>query len=308
MNAQTGVRPLAAKAMLVKLTSSKPTTARREKAAEAVIQTQMGDSSLTVSSHIFKDKHNPVRKVLNEAGMVYSYHVSRTMAWQDRGPRMLPVDQYESYSAAMRKLIADVDSAVHALAPVYDGLVAQDIAERSAAATAKNVHPNVAVPPVRDFSAEYPSFEQFKEKMKFEFLFTPMPDESHFLFDMNDEDKAAFAAQLTEVEAQAKAEVIERMRQPLIHLIGKLQKQINTEGAIFRDTAVSNIVEQCEAAESLAMGDEQVLAMIAEIRKAIRPHALAPNTLRESPIVRAEAAVKLADVARKMDFLMGAPA
>ena len=259
----------------------------------------MGDTSLTVSSHIFKDKHNPVRKVLNEAGAVYAYHISRTMAWQDRGPRMLPVDQYETYSASMRKLVADVDSSVHALAPTYPSLVDADIAERQATITARA--PGAAP---RDFASEYPSFDEFKEKMHFTFLFTPMPDESHFLFDISDDDKAALAEQIAEAEKAAKAEVVERMRAPLLHLVSKLQRSINTEGAIFRDSAVANIVEQCEAAESLAMGDETILAMVADVRLAIRPHAVYPDGLRESPVTRADAATKLADVASRMAFLM----
>ena len=294
------VKPLSAKAMLVKLTTRRPTTARREKAAEAIIQSQMGDTSLTVSSHIFKDKHNPVRKVLNEAGAVYAYHVAHTMAWQDRGPRILPVEAYDKYSTQMRHLVADVDSAVHALGTTYDDLVQADIADRMAAITQRNAAPRTA----ESFAPDYPSYEDFKDKMKFEFLFTPMPDAAHFLFDISEEDKAAFAEQLADAERNAKEELTARMRTPLLHLIEKLKRGIGTEGAIFRDSAVENIVEECAIAESLAMGDQGLLAMVAEVRKAIRPHALAPAQLRESPVVRAEAATKLAEVAARMSFLM----
>jgi hypothetical protein len=290
---QAAVTPLAAKAMLVKLTTQRPTTQRREKDAEAVIQQQMGDSSLTVSSHIFKDKANPVRRCINNAGGVYSYHIARTLAWQDRGPRLLPIEQYEKYTADMRKLIGDVDSEVHALGSVYDGLVLQDIASRE--------KPGV----VRDFACEYPSYEDFRSKMKFEFLFLPLPDTSHFLFDVSDEDKAKLAEFTVSVEQQAKQELAQRMKEPLVHLVAKLKKSIGSEGAIFRDSAIENIVEQCEIAESLCMGDEAMLAMVYEVRVAIRPHALAMNQLRESPIVRAEAATKLEAVASRMGFLMG---
>ncbi len=297
------IKPLSAKAMLVKLTTRRPTTARREKAAEAIIQAQMGDSSLTVSSHIFRDKHNPVRKVLNEAGAVYAYHMAHTMAWQDRGPRILPVQAYDKYSEDMRRLVADVDSAVHNLAPIYDGLVQKDIDERLTAAITK-AQPATTVRARESFADEYPSYADFKERMKFEFLFMPLPDTSHFLFDINEDDKAALAEQVAEAERRAKDELTERMKAPLLHLIEKLKKNIGTEGAIFRDSAVENIVEECAIVETLAMGDATLLAMVAEVRKAIRPHALAPNQLRESPVVRAEAAAKLEAVASRMAFLM----
>jgi hypothetical protein len=289
------VRKLATKAMLVKLTSSKPSTSRREEAAEAAIRSQMGDSSLTVSSHIFKDKANPVRLVLNQANLVYSYHVAHTLAWQDRGPRILPVESYERYSSDMRKLVADVEQAVHDLAGVYDGLVAQDMADRQQSG---------AVTP-RDFSADYPSYDEFKAKMKFEFLFTPMPDQAHFLFDISEDDRKALDDTIVQAEENAKRELTDRIKVPLLHLITKLRVRIGDQGAIFRDSAVENIVEQCELAEQLAMGDESLLKLVQEVRVAIRPHAINPEQLRESPIVRQDAAAKLAEVAKRMDFLMG---
>ena len=285
--------PLARKALLVKLTSSRPSTSRREKAAELIIQQQTGDASLTVSSHIFRARTNPVRKVLNESGAIYAWHCEHTLPWQDRGPRILPIESYETYSTKMRGLIADLESSVASLGSTYDDLVKSDIAERAASSTA-----------LRDFSADYPSFEEFKDKMKFEFTFSPVPDASHFLFDINADDKAALAAQVVEAERAAKETLTAQMHTPLLHLIDKLKRSIGAEGAIFRDSALENIVEQCEVAESLAMGDESLLAMIREVRVAVRPHALAPNQLRESPVVRADAAEKLAAVASRMSFLM----
>lgn len=296
----TAATPLSRKAVLVKLTSTKPSTARREKAAEVLVRGQLGDASLTLSSHIFSGRHNPVRVVLNLATAVTSYHAQHTLAWQDRGPRILPMENYETYTAAIRKLIADTDSAVYALGPSWQGLVDADITGRMTG-SAGSANPRTA----ESFAAEYPAFDDFREKMKFGFLFTPLPDETHFLFDLNEEDKAQFASQLAETERAAKEDQFNKVRAPLLHLIEKLKKQIGEPGAIFRDSAVENIVEECAIAESLAMGDASLLAMIAEVRVAIRPHALAPSQLRESPIVRADAAAKLSYVAAKMSFLMG---
>ena len=287
--------PLARKALLVKLTSTRPTTSRREKAAEAIIQQQTGDASLTVSSHIFRARTNPVRKVLNESGEVYAWHCEHTLPWQDRGPRLLPLETYETYSTKMRGMISGLESSVVSLESIYDGLVQADITERQTGGATT----------ARDYSTDYPSFEEFKDKMKFAFTFSPVPDASHFLFDINEDDKAALAAQVVEAEKSAKAQLTEQMHAPLLHLIAKLKRAIGSEGAIFRDSALENIVEQCEVAESLAMGDEALLAMIQEVRVAIRPHALAPNQLRESPVVRADTAHKLAAVASRMSFMMG---
>jgi hypothetical protein len=287
------VRPLAQKAMLVKLTTKRPNTARREKVAEALVQTQMGDTSLTVSSHIFKDKAHPVRLILNHASTVYSYHMANTLAWQDRGPRILPVAHYDTYNREMRSRITAVESMVHGIEDIYPGFVKTDIAQRAAGGTRSP----------SDFEKDYPTYDEFRDKMRFEFLFTPMPDEGHFLFDIGEDDRQALREQLEHAEKAAKQELTDRIRSPLVHLIDKLKKQIGAEGAIFRDSAVANIVEECAIAEALAMDDESVLAMVKEVRAAIRPYALAPNQLRESPIVRTQAAAKLADVAARMAFM-----
>ena len=297
-------KTLARKAMLVKLTSSRPTTARREKAAEQVVRGQLGDASLTLSSHIFAGRNNPVRKVINEAGAVYSYHMAHTLAWQDRGPRILPVAAYEDYSREMRSLVSAMELQVAALAPYYSVYVDGDITARMDAAYAAGRTPRAR----SEFATEYPTYDEFKARMKFEFLFTPMPDESHFLFDLDTDDKAAFKAQLEQTEAAAKEELTARIREPLLHLIEKLRVNIGTPGAIFRDSAVENIVDECRIAESLAMGDESLLAMIQEVRTAVRPHVMAMSQLRDSPTVRASAADKLAAVASRMSFLMGGDA
>jgi len=283
------VTPLNRKAMLVKLTCSKPTTSRRDKEVEAVVQAQYADTGLTVLQQLFKDKANPVRIVINEASQVYTYHVAHTLPWSDRGPRMLPVEQYVAYSTAMRGLIGDVESSVAALMPRYDALVQQDIYSRGARAQL----------------SDYPTAEEFKEKMQFKFFFSPLPDVSHFLFDINPEDKAALTAQLEEVEKQAKNEVAGRIHAPLVHLVNKLKVGIGEPGAIFRDSAVENVNEACDIARQLAMGDETVLAMIDEVKQAIRPLVKGMHVVRESPVERANAANKLDEVAKKMSFMFG---
>jgi hypothetical protein len=69
---------------------------------------------------------------------------------------------------------------------------------------------------------------------------------------------------------------------------------------------VENIVDQCQMVEDLCMGDEELIAMVREVQRAIRPYAINPNQLRESPITRKTAAATLEEVASRMGFMMGA--
>ena len=293
------VKTLAHKAILVKLTSSKPTTARRERDAEARVQDAEGDTSLRVSSHIFASPTNPVRVLLNLWGGIYTYHVAHTIEYQKRGARLLPMAQYETYTQTMKKLIADVESATSALMPNYPGLVLKDIDDRTAMALAKGRSPKAGM------ETDYPSAEEFQSKLYSRFLFSPVPDVSHIMFDMDQDDKDALVQQVQDAEANGKRSVIAGLHDPLAKLIAKLQVGIKAEGSIFRDSMVENVVAQCELAKSLAMGDETILAMVSELRAAIKPHAVYIDGLRESPITRADAAAKLQAVANRMSFMSG---
>jgi hypothetical protein len=73
---QLNVTPLNAKALLVKLTVRRANLTRRDTAAESYVQSQLDDTSLVVSSKLFRDKHNPVNQLISKVGEVYTYHLS----------------------------------------------------------------------------------------------------------------------------------------------------------------------------------------------------------------------------------------
>ncbi len=54
------MKTLNEKAMLVKLTTRRINLTRRDQVAEAMIQSQLDDSSLIVNSKLFRDKRNPI--------------------------------------------------------------------------------------------------------------------------------------------------------------------------------------------------------------------------------------------------------
>ena len=105
MNAQLNVTPLAAKAMLVKLTTRKVTLTSRDKNAEEYLQGELGDSAYVVNKKLFRDPANPINKIISTASEVYTYHRGHTLAYVDKGPRLLPNTQYIDYTAGMRERI-----------------------------------------------------------------------------------------------------------------------------------------------------------------------------------------------------------
>lgn len=282
-------KPLSEKAMLVRLTISKPRTSKRDEAAEQFTQTSLADAGLRVSTTLFKDKSSPVRQLFAKVSAVYQYHKTNTLPYVDRGPRLLPAAQYEKYRDDMRALIADVDKGLGPVLADYPQLVAADIAARG---------PRASI-------ADYPTVDEFGSSMTMEFSFSPLPDNRHWLFDVSEEDKEDLDRQIETVIFQAHADMKQRIAEPTRHLIEKLRIPAGQPGAIFRDTAVENIVDAVANVRQLCMDDEELLRMCDEVSAVIKPHAQNIDVLRESPVVREQALARLKAVADKMGFMAG---
>ena len=275
--------------MLVKLTVRRANLTRRDVTAELIIQNQMDDTSLVVNRKLFRDKLNPINRIMQKASEVYTYHKAHTLAYIDKGPRLLPNAQYMDYTSEMRQRIQAVDDMLDKYMPDYDNYVQLDIKARALG--------NTGTARVED----YPTADEFRSKMGFDLRFTPLPDAKHFLFDISDADMAEFNASMEQVAQGARAEVIKGMLEPLQHLVEKLNKPIGTEGAIFRDTAVENVVEGLRRAKALNVNsDADVDAMADTLMEAVQMYDFNKDILRESPVVREQAAIKLDEIAKKM--------
>jgi hypothetical protein len=289
------VSTLADKCMLVKLTVRRANLTKRDTFAEGVIQTQLDDASLIVNSKLFRDKLNPINQIMSKASEVYTYHKLHTLPYIDKGPRILPNEQYFDYTREMRDRIRAVDDMMALHMPNFDKFVQLDIQYRSQGKSTG-----------RASVADYPSAEDFQQRMGFDLRFTPMPEAKHFLFDISDDDLKEFNATMESVANSARNETIKRMLEPLTHLVDKLNKPIGTEGAIFRDSAVENVMEGIAMARKLNVaGDAEIDYMAETLKQAVNVFNTNKDVLRESPIVREQAAKKLDDIAKKMGGLYG---
>lgn len=285
------VTSLSEKAMLVKLTTRRANLSRRDEYAESIIQQQMDDASLTVVSKLFRDKANPINQLISTISEGYTYHKKHTLPYIDKGPRVLPNALYEEYTFDMRGLINKTESLKSSLMPQYDSFVQQDIAFRSKGSGRANV-------------SDYPTASDFESRMGFDIRFSPLPDRKHFLYDLSDSDVANFTQAMQDVERAAHNDAVGRMLEPLKHLVSKLNKPIGTEGAVFRDSAIENVVEGCELAKKLLIDATPEMtgtidSLVVEVSKY---HG---SWLRESPVVREQAAKKLDEIAQQMGAFMG---
>lgn len=292
------VASLSEKAMLVKMTTRRANLSKRDEHAEALIQQQLDDTSLIVISKLFRDKSNPINQIISSINEAYSYHKTHTLPYIDRGDRILPNVMYEEYTTNLRQRSNKTESLKAKLMPNYDTFVQQDIQARSASAIAKGL-------PVKASIDDYPTAHEFERRMGFDIRFSPLPDRKHFLFDLSDADVSNFTQAMQDAERAAHNDAVSRMLEPLKHLVEKLNKPIGTDGSIFRDSAIENVVEGCELAKKLLIdAPPEVTGSIDElVSEMTKYHG---SWLRESPVVREQAAKKLDDIAKQMGAFMGA--
>lgn len=284
------------KAIQVQLSTSRARLSKRDQAAEAYVQDALGDESLTAYSKLFRDKANPINRLMTEVNKVYSYHIANTWPKPEKGMRLLPMQIYDEYRAEMKNLMGNVEAMMQKSMPFYDDYVQLDISARSASAVARGV-------PARAHVSDYPTAYEFQSKLKFDLRLIPLPDASHFLFDIDDADMRAFEDSLKDIEQVARQETVKSMLTPLQHLVDKLALPIGTDGAVFRNSAIENVIEGVERAKKLCIDDSpEVQSVINSLDNEIKKYTL--DWLRESPVMRDQAAKNLSNIASQMSGFM----
>lgn len=279
------INTLADRAMLVRLTRKKIRTSLRDKSLEQAVRMQSNDDSITVSKHIFRDKNNPVRRMLRKADEVYRLHKEMSLPWVDRGPRMIPTAKYMGYMETMRNAIAAVDKEKTGVLYNWASLVQQDIQARGSGAGWD----------------DYPTAEEAERMMAFEVQCLPLPDVSDFRVDVDEATKRSLEAALEEAEGLARREVMERMLEPLRRASEKLAVPIGEQGSIFRDSLIENMRAGIEQARSLNISDDPDLTQTIEaIEQQIESVTTNPQALRTVQGARDNAKTQIDDILSRM--------
>jgi hypothetical protein len=281
---------LADKCMLVKLTVRKAPLTKRDQFLTDKIQAQEGDASLTVLTKLFRDKSSPINQIMTAVNEVYAYHKKHTLPYVDAGPRILPSDNYMDYTAEMKHMIAKVDNMLMKWLPQYDQLVLNDVRYRNAGHAAG-----------RAKVEDYPSAEKFAAAVGVDYRFSPMPDARHFLFDLSEEDMAAFDRAEAEAAAAANADTVARMLKPLHSLVERLKEFQGTKGERFHNSLIQNVIEGCDLAKKLAINPTQeLLNEINTLHDAAKACLADAEIIKGSANARASAKDKLEEVAKRM--------
>jgi hypothetical protein len=281
---------LSDKAVLVKLTLRRAALTKRDHGLTATLQQQENDTSLTVLTKLFRNKESAINQIMAKYGEVYAYHKKHTLPYVDAGPRILPNEMYFEYTQEMKHRIASVDVLLDTYMPMYDQLVLDDVTYRNSGSAAGRASVD-----------EYPTAENFRLSMSAELRFQPMPDASHFLFDLSEDDVASFKRAEEEAAAAANSDAINRMLKPMAALVTKLKDYQGGQKERFHNSLIDNVIEGCDMAKRLAINPTpELLAEIEGIKSLAGSILDTVEVVKGSANARAKAKADLDAVANKL--------
>jgi hypothetical protein len=281
---------LSDKAVLVKLTLRRAALTKRDHGLTATLQAQENDKSLTVLTKLFRNKESAINQIMAKYGEVYAYHKKHTLPYVDAGPRILPNEMYFEYTQEMKHRIASVDVLLDTYMPMYDQLVLDDVTYRNSGSAAGRASVD-----------EYPTAENFRLSMSAELRFQPMPDASHFLFDLSEDDVASFKRAEEEAAAAANSDAINRMLKPMAALVTKLKDYQGGQKERFHNSLIDNVIEGCDMAKRLAINPTpELLAEIEGIKSLAGSILDTVEVVKGSANARAKAKADLDAVANKL--------
>ncbi|NBV24914.1 MAG: hypothetical protein EBS05_23715 [Proteobacteria bacterium] len=271
------------KAVLVKLTSHKPTLLRRSDDKTAQLQQVTDDKGAAAYVKLFSFK-TPVQEALARHRDVIRLHQRLTLPYEDRGPRLLPNARYLDYTTQMRAAMDRVAEWFDQHRAHYPTYVGADCASRG-----WKVQPD-----------EYPTIEQFEAALSHDLEFTPMPQLTHFLFDLSPADRASFEQRQQLVVERAIEDALRRVCKPLDALLDKLQTYAAQPGQRFKDTLLVNLTKGISDMDALLLQDvpPSVRASVDGLSATIHALLVDPAALRESAEIRAAFTNQLASTRR----------
>jgi len=252
-----------------------------------------------VNKHLFEGRDNRVKEAISKYTTVYNYVKDNTVPWTT-GVELLNITNYMEFTAGLRPLIAEADQAVEDLYNNWDYEVTADLNRLSQIAAQKG-KPNLVNP------SDYPDADTMRARFSIEVRYMPVPTADGFdpRLGITDEDKATVQKQLDDASANASKHVLLQMMKPMENAIAKLNVPIGTDGSVFRESMIENMVDVSSRMAKVNLSDDPVIAeRIKDLQSLVSVYANNTDVLRNSPTVRAKAANQLDDLMSKMRGLV----
>ena len=209
-------------------------------------------------------------------------HYDQSLAWSDKGWRLLPIANYTKYTDTIR---ADQ----HLFDSLLDSFVADYPALRAQASVKLNGLFN---------DDDYPS--NIRKRYDFTLEYSPVPQGGDFRVALSQEEIDAISARTEERVKAAFAEAQNDAVKRLYETLSKIHSRLSMPDGIFRDSLIENAREVADALKRLNLTDDPKLE---QYRRQTELLATAePQTLRDIPEPRIETANRAQEI---LDAMVG---
>ncbi len=216
----------------------------------------------------------PLNAVMNESR---TQHYAQSLPWDDKGSRLLTVENYEHYTRVMDGLRERVVRQRARFIEDYDDYVEQARIDLG-----------------KLFRIEdYPSKDQLRDRFSIRYRITPVPDADHFIARLASDDtdrvKRDIERHIEEQLHDAVGDLYRRLAAAVERVSERLQEDGDGKPLVFRDTMISNIRDLVDVVPRLNIfGDERLASLCEQVKDRIA--SVEPDSLRPSrtfdPVVR----------------------
>jgi len=196
---------------------------------------------------LHKDALKTIQRLVNEAR---NYHYANTLDWNEAsGTRILPIKKIPAYTARMRKIRQDFDTALENFIVGYPTYIEY----------ARNRLGDMF--DISDFPPEY----AVRGKFRFEHRITPVPDQGDFRVDIPQQQLSELQSDLEGRLQLATTHATRDLWNRTSACLDSLHQTLSNPGSrVFRSTVHDNLVTVVDQIESMNFADDVKLMAIAQ--------------------------------------------
>lgn len=231
---------------------------------------------------LFGGKMKELSAITTAAYGLRDAHYTQTLPWSDAGWRLLPTENYMTYTEGMRKAVRKYNEAADAFEQVY----------------AKRVHE--AKDQLGDMwkAADYPSPESVRSRYRVDLQFSPLPAGDDFRVTLPAKEMERVAKDVEDRLVRSVGLAMQEAYKRLGKAITKLRNKLD-DGKWLRQSVLDDLKDVAESLGRMNMTDDadlervraQVLAELATFNV---------DALKDDAKVRAEAADKADEILKSM--------
>lgn len=270
-------------AMLIDLNISVWTGRKMDKKVSEEVDASKGTKARAGNYHkklmAGSNKLENIQKIVTA---VRAWNYQQTLPWSDGGSRLLPMKNFFNYKETLNNFENQFTRAVDEFIEEYPQLVS------SSAFTLGDLFDR----------GEYPTADSLKDKFKFKFVFSPVPDAGDFRIEVEDSAKAELEAQYKSYYEQkladAMADAWTRLHETLTHISERLDYTDENKKK-FWDSTITNATELCSLLSNLNVTNDPKLEDARQkLEKALS--GVEPSDVRESEAIRSSVKSKVDDI------------